>query len=374
MIIVEDVGVYHEGSGASQYHFNMLKQIRFDGHRHYYGADSLDQFINNNYKVKFAAFHVPFPAEQGWLDRIDKIYHCVDRVFVFCSELHDRTENQLRTLDRDKITIFVNGVFHDKFDRARILPWMDWFIQPLYFYKELHPEFLDHKLISTVKPLAFDVLLGAQRTHRDFVYSYINNKKLNHQVIMTYYNNINTRLDRNPNFILETEGIEILPNEKFTHSIDQVLYYGHRLGISCVIPLSVYNQTNYSIVAETNFSNSYNFYTEKIVKPIMSRRLFIAIAGQNYLKNLRRFGFRTFDGIVDESYDLEPDNIKRWTMAMEQANWLCDQDPLDVFAKIHHIVTHNRDLMFTKDWYGEFSTMLDSEIRPHIQNLNLREV
>lgn len=374
MIIVEDVGVYHEGSGASQYHFNMLKQIRFDGHRHYYGADSLDKFINRPYRIKFAGFHVPFPVETGWLDRLNQIYDCADRIFVFCSELHARTEDQLRQLDKPKITIFVNGSFRDSFAHAKVIAWMDWFIQPLYFYKELHPGFLDDKLLPGVKSLSFDALLGAQRRHRDFVYDWVNKNNLNDQICMTYYHNIHTRLDNNPNFILDNEGIEIIPDLKFSHSIDQVLYYGHRLGISCVVPLTVYNRTNYSIVAETNFENHYNFYTEKIVKPIMAKRLFVAIAGQHYLKNLHTFGFRTFDGIIDESYDNEPDPHLRWTRAMEQVNWLCKQDAATIITEAKEIVEHNYRIMFERDWYGEFSAALDQEIRPHLQGLNLRQV
>lgn len=374
MLIVEEVAVYHEGSGSSQYHFNMLKQLRFDGHRHYYGADSLDQFITRPYSVKFAGFHVPFPAETGWLERINQMYNHVDHVYIFCSELHLRIEQQLRTLDRKKVTIFVNGTFNQPFSCAKVLPWMDWFTQTLYFYKDLHPGFLDTRLHNTTKILMFDALLGAQRQHRDFVFDWIQQHNLSDKIFTTYYHNIRTRLDNNPNFAMETEGVEIIPNQKFSHSIDQILYYGHRLGISCVVPLNIYNQTHYSIVAETNFDNHYNFYTEKIVKPIMCRRLFIAVSGQHYLKNLRSFGFRTFDGIIDESYDAEPDNHVRWAKAMEQVTWLCQQDPEIIMAQTAEIVEHNHRVMFKRDWYAEFSASLDQAIRPHLEGLDLREV
>jgi hypothetical protein len=374
MLIVEGVAVYHEGSGSSQYHFNMLRQLRFDGHRHYYGADSLDQFITRPYSVKLAGFHVPFPAETGWLERIEQMYNHVDHVYIFCSELHFRIEQQLRTLDREKVTIFVNGTLNQSFSCAKVLPWLDWFTQTLYFYKDLYPGFLDTRLHNTTKILMFDALLGAHRQHRDFVFDWIQQHNLSDKIFTTYYHNIRTRLDNNPNFAMETEGVEIIPNQKFSHSIDQVLYYGHRLGISCVVPLNVYNQTHYSIVAETNFDNHYNFYTEKIVKPIMCRRLFIAVSGQHYLKNLRSFGFRTFDGIIDESYDAEPDNHVRWTKAMQQVTWLCQQDPEIILAQTAEIVEHNHRVMFERDWYAEFSASLDQAIRPHLEGLDLREV
>ena len=374
MIIVENVGVYHEGSGASQYHFNMLKDFRFDEHRHYYGADSFDQFINSTCSVKLAGFHTPFPAETTWLDHIEQLYEHVDHFYIFCSELHFTVEEQLRKLDREKVTIFVNGIFNQPFSCAKILPWMDWFTQTLYFYKDLHPGFLDSRLYKDTKPRMFDALLGAQRQHRDFVFNWIQEQHLTDKIFTTYYHNIRTRLNNNPNFAMETEGIEIIPNQKFSHSIDQVLYYGHRIGISCVVPLTIYNQTNYSIVAETNFDNHYNFYTEKIVKPIMCRRLFIAVSGQHYLKNLRSFGFRTFDGIIDESYDSEPDSQIRWTKAMEQVNWLCNQDPAVILDQITDIVDHNYRIMFERDWYTEFSNSLAQEIRPCFQGLDPIEV
>jgi hypothetical protein len=374
MIIVEDVAVYHDGGGTSEYHFNMLKQIRFDGHRHYYSADSLDQFIKRAYKIRFAGFHVPFPAETSWLKRLDQIYDCTDRIFVFCSELHESTVNQLNQLDRPKITIFVNGVLQRNFYAARVYPWMDWFVQTLYFYKELSPGFLDQRLIHGTKSKKFDILLGAQRTHRDFVHNWINFNNLNDKVLMTYYHKITQCLDNNPDFFMETDGVEILPNSKLTHSIDRIKYFGHVLGLSQVIPIEIYNKTNYSIVAETNFDNSFNFYTEKIVKPIMAGRLFVVISGQHYLANLRKFGFQTFDTVIDESYDNEPDSHTRWSKAMEQVHWLCNQDSSLILDKINHIVEHNKKIMFTTEWYDNFSKTLDNEIRPYLENLNLREV
>jgi hypothetical protein len=36
-------------------------------------------------------------------------------------------------------------------------------------------------------------------------------------------------------------------------------------------------------------------------------------------------GFKTFDGIIDESYDLEPNTIKRFEMAFEQMEWLANK-------------------------------------------------
>ena len=96
--------------------------------------------------------------------------------------------------------------------------------------------------------------------------------------------------------------------------------------MSRVIPISVFNQTAYSIVAETDFDNTLSMFTEKIAKPMIARRLFVVFSGYQYLHNLRKQGYRTFDGIIDEGYDQIRDDQTRLNAAFEQVLWLCEQD------------------------------------------------
>ena len=83
---------------------------------------------------------------------------------------------------------------------------------------------------------------------------------------------------------------------------------------------------------------------------MIARRLFIAFTGYKFLHNLRALGFQTFDGIIDESYDLEIDDNKRYTMAFEQVKYLCTQEQDVVYRKIKSIVDHNYNLLMTRDW------------------------
>jgi len=138
-------------------------------------------------------------------------------------------------------------------------------------------------------------------------------------------------------------------------SITPVKFNGQVMSLSQVIPFSIYNQTAYSVVAETNYDNHYSFYTEKIVKPILSERLFIVFSGQHYLRNLRSLGFRTFDGILDETYDTIEDYDLRFKLACEQIKYLCDQNQETVLEQIRPITEHNKSVMLTTDWYGNFA-------------------
>jgi hypothetical protein len=238
---------------------------------------------------------------------------------------------------------------------------MDWFITTSHFYKQIKPNLLSEKLRHGPKEKYFDVLLGCARDHRDYVYSYVHDHHLTDKIILSYHKWANQDL-KNTSFMFETEGVEFEQSRTYQHTIDPVIYYGKGMSLSQVIPISVYNSTYYSLVAETNFSNDYNFYTEKIVKPILAGRLFIAIAGQGYLEFLRSLGFRTFNNVIDESYDNEPDNQLRWSKAMDQVKILCSVDPDDIQIKIKEIVDHNQQLMLTVDWYGQLANKFIKEL------------
>lgn len=69
------------------------------------------------------------------------------------------------------------------------------------------------------------------------------------------------------------------------------------------------------ITSETCFDTYGSpFMSEKTFRPILNLQPFIYIGNYKGLEELRRLGFKTFDGYIDESYDLEPDPKKRFAM------------------------------------------------------------
>jgi hypothetical protein len=362
--IINNVRVYHD-SDITEWHFNSLFELSHYSFHNTHTRD-LDEFLTSPQELKFAAYHVPFPHNNNWLEKFEQTYQVADHTIVFCSELHQSTVEQLQTLDRPNVTIFIAGFFNFSFTSAKILRWMDWFITTGHFYREHNPTLLPSKLVPQhSKPKLFDILLGCQRHHRDFIHNYITNNNLIDQSIMTYHRRWNIDL-RQSEYIPEVDGIEYLETPQ--HTIHQVRYYGYRMTLSQVVPILIYNQTYYSVVAETNAVNEFNFYTEKIVKPILAGRMFIVIAGKDFLKNLRTLGFKTFDSIIDESYDSESDSERRWSMALDQVKYLSTIDPADVYIKIKDIVEHNRQLMLAPNWYKEFSQQLLEEIDPYLDS------
>lgn len=364
MLSPNSVGVYLD-SNTCLYHFNNLNYYGLEFQNHFVEAENLDRFVNSTLPIKFAVFHVPFVNETAWIERLNQTYTLSKQVFVFCSELHRHTVDQLISLDRPNITIFACGIINYDFKYAQVYTWMDWFITTVYFYNKVCPDLLNKNLVQKNKSKYFDILLGCKRPHRDFIYQYVHDNQLADKITMTYYQRWNVDL-RETDHIFESEGLEFLPESNYTHSVHQVLYYGHRMNLSQVVPFVIYNDSYYSVVAETNAVNGFNFYTEKVVKPILGKRLFVAVAGQGYLKNLRSFGFQTFDSVIDETYDNEPDDLARWSMAMDQVRYLTAQDPEEIYAKIKGVVEHNQRLMLETDWYGSMSSKLYQQLSAHI--------
>jgi len=295
-----------------------------------------------------SAYHTPFPNNTEWISDLRQRYDSSQRIIVFCTELHQSIVEDLLTLDRPKIELYLCGVINQPFLHAQVFRYMDWFNYSITFYKN-NPTFLSSRLFPfETKPLSFDILLGCRRPNRDYVYNFILENNLRTNVIMTYFKFWNIDLRQSNEFILDDPNVEYIETPE--HTVHHVHYYGHEMTLSQVIPLDIYNQTAYTLVTETNGLNHFNFYTEKIVKPILACRLFVVIAGQNYLRNLRSMGFKTFDGIIDETYDAVEDSDLRWQMAMEQVRWLCGQDQKTILETCKPIVEHNCNHMLSTDW------------------------
>jgi hypothetical protein len=85
-----------------------------------------------------------------------------------------------------------------------------------------------------------------------------------------------------------------------------------------------YKDTYFSIVSETT-SDRFGigrFFTEKIFKPIALRHPFLICGTDKTLEALRQLGYKTFSGLIDESYDLEPVEAKRFQMVAAEARRL----------------------------------------------------
>jgi hypothetical protein len=318
-------------------------------------------FLKFKHPKNVAVLHWPYPADPAFGEIVEQVYNDCDQIFIIITEVHRPAIEFMQTYDRDKIVYYIAGSVTVPLQYAKLQLYHDWFHTSSFFYREYLPEILHRIDYKNKKDRAFDILLGRKKPHRDFAYNYIQENLRDSDYIMRYFNNVNPiLLEDEDHWTFEHRGVRSNGPAKWT--VETVEYYGHKISMSQVLPIEIYNSTAYSLVAETNTDNYYTFFTEKTAKPIIARRLFIMLAGCGYLAELRNLGFRTFDGIIDETYDTIENHTERYEAAMKQVEWLCQQNQTKILKKVMPIVEHNFTVMMTTNWYHNFNHDLESRI------------
>ena len=98
------------------------------------------------------------------------------------------------------------------------------------------------------------------------------------------------------------------------------------------------------IVTETYQVNGQTFFSEKIFKPIIYWQPFILIGAQYDLRSFRSFGYKTFHGIIDESYDVIQNSEERLEACIKEIERiinLSDEDIAKLYNDCYEILTHN---------------------------------
>lgn len=121
------------------------------------------------------------------------------------------------------------------------------------------------------------------------------------------------------------------------------------------------------IVTETVFYYNKLHLTEKIFKPIVSKQPFMLLGAVGNLAYLKSYGFKTFEGIIDESYDTIEDNDQRTEAVVAQIAWYCAlsaEEKRSVIEAIAPIVEYN-----FHHFYGEFKHIITKELLDNCQTL-----
>ena len=149
--------------------------------------------------------------------------------------------------------------------------------------------------------------------------------------------------------------------EKFLQSapyISDELDFDQRNDHSTLIPK--YHVNSYcNIVMETHFDADQSdgaFLTEKTFKPIKHGQMFFIAGPAGSLQVLRDLGYRVFDSVLDNSYDLEPDHTQRW-MALTRSIFFTQPDLPQLFELCRADIEHNQQL-FLSDKANRLNTLI----------------
>jgi len=273
-----------------------------------------------------------------------------DLVFALEHEVHAPCLAQQKTLrSLSNVHWIMAGTALDRQDR--IIPWQYhlWRIRDLY---EEMPDLLLRLDPYRVKPWYFDAMLGTSKGPRPLIAQWIQEHGLQDRILYSLGPSPGQPLQQpmlhDTAFFVDKDW-QAVDYCDYLHLNQHVRYRNRVIQMPCLMPLELYDRTSYSIVSETGFANDVHMITEKTAKVLIGRRLFVMFAGAGFLRYLRQQGFQTFDGIIDESYDNEQHDVRRWQLAFDQVRRLCEMDQDQVLQRAKPILEHNYSQVMARD-------------------------
>jgi hypothetical protein len=103
------------------------------------------------------------------------------------------------------------------------------------------------------------------------------------------------------------------------------------------------------VVLETLFDDSRLHLTEKTLRPIACGKPFILASTVGSLQYLRDYGFETFDGLIDESYDQIDNSQARLHAIVQEMKKIAALDintKQQLYEKLHSIAARNKQKFF----------------------------
>ena len=113
--------------------------------------------------------------------------------------------------------------------------------------------------------------------------------------------------------------------------------------------INYHHNSYFSIVFESRLEKNKEswFYTEKILRAILYKQVFILAGSKSALKYMRQQGYKTFDPYIDETYDTCDKYEDRITEITRVVKDLCSKDLEELTLKCNDIVEHNYNNVFT---------------------------
>ena len=134
--------------------------------------------------------------------------------------------------------------------------------------------------------------------------------------------------------------------------------------------LSLFDESAESLlylVTETVATGHRHHLTEKTFKPIALGMPFVIVGTRGSLEYLRSYGFRTFEGIWDESYDLADDDVRieRIASLLRSLDELSAAAKQELFEAAHEVIEHNWNHFYN----GGFEAVLWAELKDMLNDI-----
>lgn len=237
---------------------------------------------------------------------------------------------------------------------------------------------------GTQKPYKFLFLNGRARPHRKYLYERFRRKGVLDQSLYTMLDAKPTVV-RHFDFVEEDINVMAIPSElrrlpdwyEVERYRDPVFgpvtnrtylkqeLFRREWGEIYLEPRA-YIDTYFSLITETVCAESvYSFRTEKIAKPLAIGHPFIVASTPGFYRDLKNMGFRTFDQVIDESFDSIDSAQDRMDRIIDIVADLCDQDLESFLSACEDVCKYNQQhlaefaIQTRRDFPDRFFQFLD---------------
>ena len=213
------------------------------------------------------------------------------------------------------------------------------------------------------KPFKFLMFNGRMRPHRKWMIQYLRDCNIIEQGLYTNLHARNaptkdlTYISHDRDLMHDIEPIRYLPAyyeiDNYQDRIDTLCdnpdvkhhLFKNEWGEAYIKP-EPYIDSYFSIVTETVYMGPHSFRTEKIWKPIIMGHPWICIANAGFYRDLQNLGFKTFDNIIDESFDDISDIQLRIQKIGAIIKDLCNSDLPELLSRCKSICKYNQQHIF----------------------------
>ena len=103
-----------------------------------------------------------------------------------------------------------------------------------------------------------------------------------------------------------------------------------------------YLDTWFSLVSETVFESPASFRTEKFYKPVIAGHPFVICANTGFYRDLHNLGFRSFNHLIDERFDVIINGKDRIDRVVDTVKWLCQQNLAEFWQAAREVCLYNQ--------------------------------
>jgi hypothetical protein len=208
---------------------------------------------------------------------------------------------------------------------------------------------------TNIRNKKFTLLSRIHKWWRGTIVSYLRQQNLLNHAYWSYNNiSIGDRPEDNPIQIdrfteLRQYLDKFLQNAPYT--CDQLTADEHNS--HWILAKYLYEDSYCSFVLETLYDAEQSggaFITEKTFKAIRNAHPFIIFGCPGSLATLRQLGYRTFDAFIDNTYDDEQDNTKRFVKTIDAVKKLLDQDLHSWYQSCLEDITYNQNLLLSSKY------------------------